>query len=57
MRGGKCSQAEQSERDGNLRALGQRAHLLHGAGFDDAVAGQNHGALGVADQFGGLRKA
>ena len=57
MRGGKCAQAEQREANGNLRALGQRAHLLHGAGFDDAVAGEDHGALGVANQFGGLRKA
>ena len=56
VRGGECAQAEQREGHGNLRALGQGAHLLHGAGFDDAVAGQDHRALGVADQLGGLRR-
>ena len=57
VRGGKRAQAEQRESHGNLRALGKGADLLHGAGFRDAVAGENDGALGVADQFGGLREA
>ena len=33
MRGGKAAQPQQRERHGNLRALGQRAHLLHRAGL------------------------
>ena len=57
MRGGESAQAEQREGDRNLRALGQRAHLLHCAGFDDAVSGEDHGALRVANQLGGLRQA
>ena len=55
--GGKRAEAEQREGDGNLRALGEGADLLHGAGLGDAVAGEDDGALGVADQFGGLREA
>ena len=54
---GNAAEAEQGEGDGNLRALGEGAHLLHGAGLGDAVAGEDDGALGVADQFGGLREA
>ncbi len=57
VRGRESAQAEQREGDGNLRALGQRAHLLHGAGFHDAVAGEDDGALGVADELGGLVEA
>ena len=38
-------------------ALGECAHLLHRAGLDDAVAGEDDGALGVADELGGLREA
>ena len=57
VRGGECAEAEQGERDGNLRALGEGAHLLHGAGFGDAVAGEDDGALGVANEFGGLGEA
>ena len=57
MRCGKRAEAEQRERNRNLRAFGERADLLHGAGLDDAVAGKNHRALGVADQFGGMREA
>ena len=57
VRGGECTQPEQRKSYGNLRALGQRAHLLHGAGFDNAVAGEDHGPLGVADQIRRLRQA
>ncbi len=57
VRGGKAAEAEQREGDGNFGALGQCAHLLHGAGFGDAVAGENDGALGIADELGGLLEA
>ena len=57
VRGGKRAEAEEREGHGNLRALGEGADLLHGAGLGDAVAGEDDGALGVADQFGGLGQA
>ena len=57
VRSGECPKAEQRERHGNLRALGQGAYLLLRAGFDDAVAGEDDGPLGVANQLGGLREA
>ena len=53
MRGRETADTEQREAHGNLGALGKRAHLLHGAGFHDAVPGQNHGPLGIADHLGG----
>ena len=52
MRCREAAQSEQRERHRNLRALSQRAHLLHGAGFGDSVAGEDHGAIGIADQLG-----
>ncbi len=57
MRGGKCAEAEEGQTDRNLGALGEGADLFHGAGFGDAVAGENDGALGVANEFGGLVEA
>ncbi len=54
MRGREAAQPQQRKRHGNLRTLGQRVQLLLGAGFDNAVAGQNHGPLGVANQLGSL---
>ncbi len=53
MRGRKTADAEQRKAHGNLGALGQRAHLLHGAGLDNAVSGENHRLLGIADQLSG----
>ena len=53
---GNAAKPEQREGHGNLRALGQCANLFHRARFRDAVAGENHGTLGVADQLGGLRE-
>jgi hypothetical protein len=56
VRGREGPQPQQRQRHGNLCALRQRVHLLLGAGFDDAVPGQNHRPLGVANQLGSLRQ-
>jgi len=54
VRGRESAQAQQRQGYGNLRALSQSAHLLHRARFDDAMAGQDHRPLGIADQLRGL---
>ncbi len=54
MRGGESAEAQQCERDRDSRALGEVAHFFHGAGDDDAVAGEDDGPLGVMDQFESL---
>ncbi len=52
MRSREVAQPQQRERHGNLRALGQRLHLLHRARFRNAVPGKDHRTLRVSDQFG-----
>ncbi len=51
MRSREDAQPQQRERHRRLRALGQRAHLLHGSGLGDSVPGQNHRTLRVSYQF------
>ena len=52
-----AAQPKQGARYGNLRPLGQRAHLAHRARLDDAVPGKNYGALRVEDELGCLSNA
>ena len=56
VRCGKSAEAQQRERNGNLRALSQRVNLLHGPRLDHAVAGKDHRALGIANEFCRLRQ-
>jgi hypothetical protein len=57
VRGGDVAEAEERHGHGNLRALGEGADLLHCVGLGDAVAGENDGALGVANELGSLGEA
>ena len=52
--GGEGSEAEEGAGDGDLLALGEGDDLVAGAGFDDAVAGEDEGLFGVADEFDGV---
>ena len=52
MRGREVAESQQRERHWNLRALGQRPHLLHRAGLGNAVPGKNHRPLCILDQLG-----
>ena len=51
---GEAANAEQGRDDRNLRLLGQGLQFVVGLGDDDAVAGDDDGALGLANQLGGL---
>ena len=55
MRCGEAAESEQRRSDGNLQPLGEGANLLRRAGLNHAVPGEDDGALGVADQLGGLQ--
>ena len=46
-----CALAQQSQRHGNLGFFGQLAQLVHRAGHQDAVPGQDDRSLRFADEF------
>ena len=54
VRGREGAEAEQRRGHRDLQALGQRADLVHGIGFHDAVASEDDGALGREDELEGL---
>ena len=54
MRGREGAQAQQRRGYGNLQPLGQRANLVHGIGFHNAVASQDDRPLGRQDQLDGF---
>ena len=43
---GHAADAEQRHGNGNVRAFGERQHFRHGTALEDAVAGEDHRALG-----------
>ena len=49
MRRREAAEAKQRESHGNLRALGERADLLHRARFCNAVASENHRPFGSCE--------
>ena len=53
VRGREGAEAEQRGGNRNLQALGQGAELIHGIGFQDAVAGEDDGTLGREDELEG----
>ena len=51
MAGGNGAEAEQRGGDGNLLRFGEGDDFALGAGFDDAVAGEDDGFLRLLDEF------
>jgi len=54
VRSGEGAEAEKRGGDRDLQALGQGAELIHGVGFQNAVTGQDHRALGREDKLEGF---
>ena len=55
MGGGDGAEAEQGAGDGDLVGFGEGDDFFFGAALDDAVAGEDDGALGFLDELDGLR--
>ena len=54
VRGGDGAEAEQGAGDGDLLGFGEGEDFCFGAGFDDAVAGEDDGLFGLLDEGDGF---